>query len=145
MNNVKKWNELFKTGNLEGLKDLLDRQTVFYSPLVFKPQVGRALTSLYLKSAYKMFFGIGNNSFKYIREIHSDTDTMLEFTCEIEGVLINGVDLIKWNEKGKIQEIKVMIRPNKAIEKVKEKMSENMANISAMDKIKLKTASFFGS
>ena len=145
MNNVKKWNELFKTGNLEVLKDLLDRQAVFYSPLVFKPQVGRALTSLYLKSAYKMFFANGNNSFKYVREIHSETDTMLEFTCEIEGVLINGVDLIKWNAKGKIQEIKVMIRPNKAIEKVKEKMSENMANISAMDKIKLKTASFFGS
>jgi len=145
MNNIDKWHQLFESGNFSNLKDLLDKKAIFYSPLVFKPQEGRALTSLYLKSAYKMFFNNGNNSFKYVREIHSETDSMLEFICEIEGVEINGVDLIKWNEKGKIQEFKVMIRSNKAIEKVKEKMSDIMANISTMDKLMLKTASLLGS
>lgn len=138
MNNITKWHELFDSGNLKELKGILDRKAVFYSPLVFKPQEGRVLTSMYLQNAHKMFYADGNKSFTYVREIHSDTDSMLEFTCEIDGILINGVDIIKWNEKGKIEEFKVMIRPNKAIEKVKEKMGELMSSLSAIDKLKLK-------
>lgn len=140
MNNTKAWHDLFDGGNLKDLEMLLDKNAIFYSPLVFKPQPGRKLTAMYLKNAYQMFFADGNESFTYVREIHSDTDSMLEFTCEIDGILINGIDVIKWNEEGKIQEFKVFIRPNKAIEKVKEKMSELLANLSTMDKLKLKAA-----
>ncbi len=140
MNNTKAWHDLFDGGNLKDLEKLLDKNAIFYSPLVFKPQLGRKLTSMYLKNAYQMFFADGNESFTYVREIHSDTDSMLEFTCEIDGILINGIDVIKWNEEGKIQEFKVFIRPNKAIEKVKEKMSELLASMSTMDKLKLKAA-----
>ncbi len=140
MNNIKAWHDLFESRNLDGLEHLLDKHAVFYSPLVFKPQEGRRLTSMYLKNAYKMFFSDGNESFTYVREIHSDSDSMLEFTCEIEGIMINGVDIIKWNDEGKIYEFKVMIRPNKAIEKVKEKMSELLSNLSAFDKLKLKAS-----
>ena len=140
MNNTKAWHDLFDGGNLKDLEKLLDKNAIFYSPLVFKPQPGRKLTAMYLKNAYQMFFADGNKSFTYVREIHSDTDSMLEFTCEIDGILINGIDVIKWNEEGKIQEFKVFIRPNKAIEKVKEKMSELLANMSTLDKLKLKAA-----
>ncbi len=142
MNNCEKWHKLFEDGDLNDLKNLLDKKATFYSPLVFKPQEGRALTSMYLKSAYKMFYANGNKTFTYVREIHSESDSMLEFTCEIEGILINGVDIIKWTDEGKIQEFKVMIRPNKAIEKVKEKMSELISRISTTDKLKLKAGIF---
>ena len=57
-----------------------------------------------------------------------------------DDIRINGVDIIKWNEEGKIQEFKVMIRPNKAIEKVKEKMSELFSNMSTLDKLKMKAS-----
>jgi hypothetical protein len=140
MNNVKSWHNLFEQGNIDHVEQLLDKQATFFSPLVFKPQSGRKLTALYLTNAYKMFFADGNRSFEYIREIHSDTDSMLEFTCEVDGILINGVDIIKWNTKGKITEFKVMIRPNKAIEKVKEKMAELFSNMTAMDKLQMKAS-----
>lgn len=138
MNNIETWHKLIAEGQIEQLHDLLDKHAVFFSPLVFKPQAGRKLTLLYLTSAYKMFFAEGNKTFKYIRELHSETDSMLEFTCEIDDVMINGVDLIKWNAEGKIKEFKVMIRPNKAIEKVKEKMGELLNNLSTLDKLNLK-------
>ena len=138
MNNVKAWHAVFEEANPKKLEALLAKNAVFHSPLVFQPQPGRKLTSIYLLNAYKMFFANGNTSFTYVREIHSETDSMLEFTCEIEGILINGVDIIKWNEEGKIEEFKVMIRPNKAIEKVKEKMAALMSNLSTMEKLKMK-------
>ncbi len=140
MNNAKEWHKLLKERDLKNLEKLLHKDAVFHSPLVFKPQEGRKLTALYLKNAAKMFFANGNTSFHYVREIHSEDHSMLEFTCEIEGILINGVDIISWDGEGKITEFKVMIRPNKAIEKVKEKMSELMSEISTMDKLKLKAA-----
>lgn len=138
MNNTKAWHELFDSGNLKDLESLLAKDAIFYSPLVFKPQPGRKLTAMYLKNAFEMFFADGNKSFTYVREIHSETDAMLEFTCEIDGIMINGIDVIKWNDEGKIQEFKVFIRPNKAIEKVKEKMTDLLANMSTLDKLKMK-------
>ncbi len=140
MNNIEAWHRLFDNGDLKDLEALLAKNSVFFSPLVFKPQEGRKLTAWYLKNAYQMFFANENKSFTYVREIHSESDSMLEFTCEIDGILINGVDIIKWNEEGKIQEFKVMIRPNKAIEMVKAKMSELLSNMSAMDKFKMKAS-----
>lgn len=138
MNSIAAWHKLFEDPKLKALEGLLDKNATFYSPLVFKPKEGRKLTAFFLKNAHSMFFADGNTTFKYVREIHSETDSMLEFTCEIEGVLINGVDIIKWNEEGKIQEFKVMLRPNKAIELVKTKMAALLEDISAMDKLKLK-------
>lgn len=140
MNNTKAWHDIFDSGDLAALESLLDKNAIFYSPLVFKPQPGRKLTAMYLRNAYQMFFANGNETFTYVREIHDESDSMLEFTCEIDGILINGVDIIKWNAEGKIQEFKVMIRPNKAIEKVKEKMSELLSNMSTMDKLKFKAS-----
>lgn len=140
MNNITAWHHLFEEEHIEELETLLAKDAVFFSPLVFKPQEGRKLTAIYLKNAYKMFFADGNKSFKYVREIHSETDSMLEFTCEVDGILINGVDIIKWNGEGKIQEFKVMIRPNRAIEKVKEKMADLLSNLSTVDKLKMKAS-----
>lgn len=140
MNNSEAWHQLFESRDLKDLEKLLAKDCIFYSPLVFKPQPGRKLTAMYLKNAYQMFYADGNESFTYVREIHSDSDSMLEFTCEIDGIMINGIDVIKWNVEGKIQEFKVFVRPNKAIEKVKEKMTELLANMSTMDKLKMKAA-----
>lgn len=140
MNNVQAWHKLLEEGSIDRIETILDKKAVFYSPVVFQPQSGRKLTALYLANAYKMFFAEGNDSFQYVREIHSDTDSILEFTCEVEGIQINGVDILKWTAEGKIQEFKVMIRPHKAIEKVKEKMGELFTSMTTMDKLKMKAS-----
>ena len=75
---------------------------------------------MYLTAA---FLGLFNDTFQYVRELADGQGAALEFEVEIDGVLVNGVDLIKWNEDGRIEEFKVMLRPMKAINLVREKMA----------------------
>lgn len=113
------WHELVRTQNVKGLKDLLAENVVFHSPVVHTPQIGKAITYQYLKAAFHVFF---NETFRYVREIHGAEDAVLEFEVEIEGIKVNGVDIIKWDEEGKIVDFKVMVRPLKAINLIHEKM-----------------------
>ncbi|QNK73719.1 nuclear transport factor 2 family protein [Variovorax sp. PAMC28562] len=113
------WHELVKTRNTKGLKDLLADDVVFYSPVVHTPQAGKAVTAQYLSAAFHVFF---NETFRYVRELVGPSDAVLEFEVNIDGIAVNGVDMIKWNNEGKIVEFKVMLRPLKAINLIHQKM-----------------------
>jgi SnoaL-like domain len=114
------WHRLVRTQDLAGLNALLAEDAVFHSPVVHTPQRGRKLAALYLSAAFHVFF---NPTFRYVREIVGPSDAMLEFETEIDGILVNGVDLIKWNESGQIVDFKVMIRPLKAINLIHQRMA----------------------
>ncbi len=113
------WHQLAKTRDVRGLDALLAEDATFYSPVVHTPQVGKAITTKYLAAAFHVFF---NQSFRYVRELKGDRDAVLEFELELEGITINGVDLLKWNDEGKIVEFKVMLRPLKAVNLIHQKM-----------------------
>lgn len=115
------WYEVVASGNHQRLDEILSEDIVFYSPVVWTPQKGKFLTKMYLLAASQV---IGGSHFKYTHEIISENSFMLEFTTEIEGIIINGVDIIKLDNEQKIKEFKVMIRPLKAIHKIHEKMGE---------------------
>lgn len=108
---VEQWHALLEAQDLSRLDDLLADDVVFHSPIVHTPQRGKALTTLYLTGAYNVLLGA---NFRYSREVVSDTDAVLEFHAEIDGVHINGVDMFHWNSDGKIDDFKVMVRPLKA-------------------------------
>lgn len=114
------WHELVRTRDARGLSSLLADDVVFYSPVVHTPQVGKALTLQYLSAAFRVFF---NESFRYVRELADSRDAVLEFEVEIDGIAVNGVDMIQWNDEGKIVEFKVLIRPLKAINLIHQKMA----------------------
>ncbi len=114
------WHELVRTRNTKGLGSLLADDTVFYSPVVHTPQVGKAVTLQYLSAAFHVFF---NETFQYVREVTGPHDAVLEFQVEIDHISVNGVDMIKWNDEGKIVEFKVLIRPLKAINLIHQKMA----------------------
>jgi len=114
------WHQVVKDRNLARLDTLLDNEAVFVSPIVHTPQRGKKLAIMYLAAAFDVFL---NPTFRYVREIVGDSDAMLEFETEIDDVLVNGVDIIKWNESGRIVEFKVMIRPLKAIGLIHQRMS----------------------
>ena len=118
------WHQLVQGRDVAGLDALLADDVVFHSPIVHSPKVGKAITTQYLSAAFKVFF---NESFRYVRELAGSRDAMLEFQVQIEGVTVNGVDLIKWNDEGRIVEFKVMLRPLKAIDIVHQKMAEMLA------------------
>jgi len=110
------------------LADLLADDAVFHSPVVHTPQAGKAIVMAYLVAAAHV---LGNDTFHYVRELVDGDDMMLEFVTEIDGIAINGVDIIRFNEDGKISDFKVMVRPLKAINKVWEMMGNQLAAAKA--------------
>jgi hypothetical protein len=117
------WHQVMKNNDVVGLDALLADNAIFHSPVVHTPQVGKAITKLYLSAAFKVFY---NDTFKYVRELMSDKDAILEFEVTIDGILVNGVDMITCDEEGKIVNFKVMIRPLKAVNLIHQKMGEMM-------------------
>lgn len=114
------WHELVQSRNVRDLAALLADEVVFHSPVVHTPQVGKAVTLQYLGAAFNVFF---NPSFRYVREVAGPRDAVLEFQVEIDGIHVNGVDMLQWNDAGQITEFKVMIRPLKAINLIHQKMA----------------------
>jgi hypothetical protein len=121
---VAAWHAVAQSRDPAQLDALLADDAVFLSPVVHKPQVGKAITAKYLTAAFHVFF---NPSFRYVREVVGPRDAVLEFEVEIDGIAVNGVDMLKWNEAGRIVEFKVMIRPLKAIQLIHEKMGAMLA------------------
>lgn len=111
-------------GDPQALRDMLAEDAVFHSPVVHSPQAGRDKVFAYLHAASHV---LGGDDFRYEREIVDGDQAMLEFATTLDGIHINGVDIIRWNDTGKITDFKVMVRPLKAINKVWEKMGEMLA------------------
>ena len=122
------WHHMVRTNDPSGLRELVAEDAVFHSPVVHSAQHGRKLTVMYLSAAFQVFF---NPTFRYVREIVGPTDAMLEFETEIDGILVNGVDIIRWNADGRIVDFKVMIRPLKGINIIHQKMGEMLAAAQA--------------
>jgi SnoaL-like domain len=118
---IKTWHHIVEKRDVQGLDALLAEETVFHSPVVHTPQVGKPITKKYLAAAFEVFF---NDSFRYVRELQGERDAVLEFEVKLDGITINGVDMIKWNDAGKITEFKVMLRPLKAVNLIHQKMAE---------------------
>ena len=115
------WHRILKQRDVKALDALLAPDAVFHSPVVHTPQVGHAITKAYLAAAMQV---LGNESFRYLREVRQGQDAVLEFALELEGIQVNGVDMIHWNEQGQITDFKVMLRPLKAVNIVHQKMGE---------------------
>ena len=114
------WHEIAASGNVKGLDAFLAEDVVFHSPILHTPQVGKELATKYLAAAFQVFF---NENFEYVREVIGPRDAVLEFKVELDGVSVNGVDMIKWNEDGRVVDFKVMIRPLKAVNLIHQKMA----------------------
>ena len=129
-------------GNMtdETLDELLADDVVFHSPVVHTPQKGKALTKLYLKAAFNVLPGqSGSNAsdreekgkFRYVREVVGENDAVLEFVTQLDDITVNGVDIIRFDDQGRIVDFKVMIRPLKAIQKIHAQMAQMLDVLKA--------------
>lgn len=109
---LERWYALAASHDVNELAAMLADDCVFHSPVVHTPQRGRALTYAYLAAALEV---LGGEGFRYTREFTRERGAVLEFETELDGIRINGVDIIEWNADGKIVDFKVMVRPLKAI------------------------------
>ncbi len=118
---LQRWHELLAARAVDRLDGLLAEDAVFHSPIVHTPQRGRALVKMYLTAAFHL---LANDSFHYVREVVGERDAVLEFQATVDGIQVNGVDMIRWNDAGEIEDFKVMIRPLKAIHLLHERMRQ---------------------
>lgn len=125
---IETWHRIAEKRDVQGLDALLADDAVFHSPVVHTPQVGKPITKKYLAAAFHVFF---NESFRYVRELQGDREAILEFEVLLDGITVNGVDMIKWNDAGKITEFKVMLRPLKAVNLIHQKMGEMLQVLAA--------------
>ncbi len=123
-NVIDQWHDVMAHGTTEGLYDLLAPDCVFWSPVVHTPQEGRDISYMYLSAAGQVF----DTNFRYVREVRDGDSAVLEFECTLDGIHVNGIDMIQV-VNGQISEFKVMVRPLKAVNKVHEKM---MAMLEAL-------------
>ena len=123
---IYKWHEVMKNSELELLDEIIADDATFSSPVIFKPMLGKEITMMYLSAAGQSF---NMEKFQYTKEIHDGMNSVLEFETYIDEISVNGVDIIEWNEDGKIANFKVMIRPFKAVQKVQQKMVEALESL----------------
>lgn len=120
------WQRVVAERDATLLNEILAPDAVFHSPVLFKPQAGRDLVVMYLTGAMHV---LANDSFHYVREVVGDHDAVLEFVSDVDGTVVNGVDMISWNDEGLITDFKVMLRPMRAIELVRDRMAALLAQL----------------
>lgn len=128
MTPLERWHaHIQNPGDHTALFDMLHPDAVFESPVVHSPQVGRDIVFKYLSSADKV---LGGEGFKYVGEWTAPNSVILEFQNTINGIKIDGIDMITWNEAGQITHFKVMVRPLKAVNLLHQLMGEQLAKAS---------------
>ena len=123
---IERWRDMMAGFSHDGLFELLAEDCIFWSPVVHTPQRGRDITYLYLSAASQVF----SDDFCYVSEMVNDSRAVLEFTCAIDDIQINGVDIIQVRGR-QICEFKVMVRPLKAVNKVHERMMRMLEKLKA--------------
>ncbi|MGW0160047.1 nuclear transport factor 2 family protein [Mycobacterium sp. NPDC003323] len=118
---IQRWIDFIGTHDPAALDAMLADDVVFYSPAVFTPQEGKAKTAMYLNAAAKLF---GGTDFHYVERWEGDNSAILEFQATLDGVTVDGIDMIHWNAEGQITSFKVMIRPFKGLQAVIPRMAE---------------------
>ena len=119
------WHKSLEDSDYNLLYELLDEEFTFFSPVVHRPK-DKHMGFIYLIAASKAF--LNAEDFRYVREIKSNHNAMLEFNCEIDGIQVNGIDTFKWNDEMKFTEMKVYLRPQKSLQVIQQEMEKHLTN-----------------
>ena len=124
---VRAWHAVVESADPALLDDLLADDVVFRSPAVFAPQEGKDLTRLYLRSAMAVL----GPSLRYIGEWYGPSSAVLEFEAELDGMYVHGVDMLRWNDAGRLVSFTVMVRPMRGLTKLVELMQRQLTGSQA--------------
>ncbi|HEY1915627.1 MAG TPA: nuclear transport factor 2 family protein [Streptosporangiaceae bacterium] len=119
---LRSWHAVVRSRDPALLDGLLADDVVFRSPAVFAPQEGKALTTHYLTSALVVL----GPTLRYVGEWHDEASAVLEFEADLDGVFVQGVDMLRWNAAGQLVSFTVMVRPMRGLQKLIELMSRQL-------------------
>jgi hypothetical protein len=120
------WLDVAESRDASLLAPLLADDVVFRSPAVFAPQQGRAATTMYLTAAIAVL----GPTLRYVGEWHTDSSAVLEFEADLDGVVVHGVDMIRWNDSGKLTGFTVMVRPIKGLQALMPRMQAELIRLT---------------
>ena len=121
---LKNWHQMIQTGDLSILNDLLADDVVFRSPIAYKPYEGKQVVFFILTNVIQVF-----QDFTYHRAV-------LEFSANVSGKSLKGIDMIRFNEHGQIIDFEVMIRPMSGLAALAEQMGARIAQYHPINTIK---------
>ena len=121
---VQRWHSYLASRSADELDALLADDVVFLSPVVFTPQVGRDVTRTYLLAAAA---SLGGDDFRYTKQVLAGDTAVLEFETSVGGKHVNGVDIVRCDDAGRIVEFRVMVRPLQAVQAVHAQMQAALA------------------
>jgi hypothetical protein len=117
------WYSMVAMRDTSALAEIAATDVVLLTPTSQAPIYGIKGAQTYLSGAFKVFF---NSSFRYVGEIIGVNKAVLEFSVEIDGIAISGVDILSWNDEGKITEIKVMLRPLNSVTQIHKMLNQRI-------------------
>lgn len=120
------WKDLFHSDKEPSAEQLLADNIALHSPIMHTPQTGKALVAKYIIAAYKLY---NDNGLQYVRDFQKGNEAMLEFEGEINGVAVNGVDIIRWNDHGEIEDFKILVRPLKGLDALAKTMVKQLDDL----------------
>ena len=127
---IEQWHQVVKSRDLSALSELIADNAVLHPPVIHRQIAGKKMVQMYLTAAFHTFL---NDTFTYITEAHAQPETgqkvVLEFTTQINGIFVNGIDMITFDSEGKIIEFKVMVRPFKALNLINEHMMASLEKL----------------
>lgn len=144
---IDRWHQHLRKGFADGFDDILHEDCVFWSPVLYAPQQGRDVTAMYLTAAFQVLPGeVGDDrsdegpadesgatgAFRYTKHVLDGNHAVLEFESRVDGIDVNGVDIITCDDAGLITEFKVMVRPQKAVQALREQMSAMLATMGPL-------------
>jgi hypothetical protein len=125
------WHEMIRQGDLKGLPALLAPSAVFRSPMAHTPYPGAPVVAMILNTVVEVF-----EEFKYHRELSTadGLNVVLEFSAKVSGKELKGIDMIRFDEHGKIVEFEVMVRPLSGLQALGEEMGRRLGAYLAASK-----------
>jgi len=124
---LRAWHAVVESADPALLDGLLADGVVFRSPVLFTPQQGKAVTTHYLASAIVVL----GPTLRYVAQWHDQASAVLEFEADLDGTYVQGVDMLRWNDEGKLVSFTVMVRPLRGLHKLAELMAHQLAADSA--------------
>lgn len=123
---ISNWHESINKRDASKLGSMLSDNTVLHSPVIHTPIQGKKMVSMYLQAAFHTFL---TDDFRYVKEFVNGQTAVLEFQLTLNGIEVNGIDMITWNDDQQITEFKVMIRPFKALNMINDQMTAMLAKL----------------
>ena len=126
-----KWHAMIREADLQALPELLDPHAVFRSPMAHTPYPGANVVTTILTTVFEVF-----EDFRYHRELATadGLNVVLEFSAKVAGKELKGIDMIRFNEQGKIVEFEVMVRPISGLQALGEEMGQRLGPYLAASK-----------